>query len=117
MKTMKKMLKVAIILIGIITIISCGSKSGHKVEQTELKKSEPQEITINPSEEEIIGTPMSVAYAIPLNSWNLSLDVKSKDGYAYNIEIDSTTAMKILKDKSIVAVKIKGKDITLLKKI
>jgi len=114
--------KVSFTLAVLISVIlfSCESRSGKRVrqiakEEVEQVQVQPQKIIVNPEEQTIIGIPMSVSHAIELNSWNLSLDANSENGYAYNIEIDSLTAMKIIQDKSIVAVKVKGKSITLLR--
>ncbi len=115
MKT--KLFNSACALICVLIIISCGSKSGQRVQKPEKEKiEEPQPVLEDdPSQQTIIGIPMSVCYSLDLNSWNLSLDAKSENGYAYNIEIDSLMAVKIIQDKSIVAVRVEGGKITLLK--
>ncbi|MFA7191947.1 MAG: hypothetical protein WC089_01450 [Candidatus Paceibacterota bacterium] len=123
--------------VGMMAVMmSCGgeSMSGKKLKEWEAaEKAKKDSISLEPQKDidpgfsigedgelqgtpiEIIGIPMSVSYAIPLNSWNLSLKINSKDGLAYNLEVDSATASSIINDSTIVAVRVIGKEVTLLR--
>lgn len=124
---MKNLVFLAIVSLLAIFVVSCESKSGKRVSSTPIPSTSSNDrqvhsIPIQPVRLEsaqsvppvIIGVPKSISYAIELDSWNLSLDIKS-EGYAYNLAIDSVTAMRLLTDKKIIAVKVKEGDITLLR--
>jgi Cu/Ag efflux protein CusF len=111
-------MKKVLFIIMLAIVAGCESRSGHKAKilkdslaAIHSTNNEPVPTAQTP-ERPVIGAPKSVAYAIDLNSWNLSID---HDGLAYNVEIDAKTANLIITDKTIKAVKIEGKKVTLLR--
>lgn len=126
---MKKII-VYIAAVGMMAVMSCGGSGSGKRQPSPRKNDSTKAVIPSPKQDvdpgfsigdkqgkpiEIIGVPMSVAYAISLRSWNLSLKVNSRDGLAYGVEIDSATANTIINDHSIVAVKVTGKKVILLR--
>ncbi len=115
---MKNSLIVAVVTLILLSCNSSSKQQEQNVPTYAVPSQEPAQYAqpypnISPLDT-IIGVPMSVSYAIPQKSWNLSLDVSDKNGYAYNVEIDSATAMQILQDKSGAKVKIIPQRIVLL---
>lgn len=111
------MKKIGILVMAVLAIVftfgitSCNSREGVKVDDVLLGKSSTPAKELN-----VIGAPIRVSYTIELNLWEVSLDVKNKDGYSETVEIDSTTANRLIHDKSIIAVKVVGGTVTLLNK-
>jgi len=113
------MKKVLFIIMLAIIAAGCESRSAHKakllkdsIAAIHSTNNAPIPTKQDSSEQPVIGVPKSIAYAIELNSWNLSID---HDGLAYNVEIDAKTANLIITDKTIKAVRIEGKKVTLLR--
>ncbi|MBP9715968.1 MAG: hypothetical protein KBD48_02150 [Candidatus Pacebacteria bacterium] len=121
---------------GIMAVMSCNgcSKSGKRLEERKAAEmAKKDSIKLEPKKDidpgfsigdngelqgkpiEIIGIPMSVSYAVSLKTWNVSLRVHSKDGLAHSLEVDSATASSIINDSTIVAVRVIGKEVTLLR--
>ncbi len=113
------MKKVLFIIMLAIVAAGCESRSGHKTKflkdslaAIHSTNNTPIHTEHNSSEQPVIGVPKSVTFAIEPNSWNLDIDYNDE---AYNVEIDAKTANLILTDKTIKAVKIEGKKVTLLR--
>lgn len=125
---------VYIAAVGLMAVMSCGgeSMSGKKLREREAAEKakkdsshfEPQK-EIDPGysigdddtlqKRDIIVIPMSVSYSLPTRSWNLAFRINFKSGIAGNVKIDSTTASNIVNDHTIVAVRVYGQEVTLLR--
>lgn len=117
--------------IGMMAVmISCGdNRSGNRKPSTRKSDSSqvviPQDVdpgfSIGEDGElqgaplDIIGIPMSVVYSVTKKSWNLSFRINSKNGLHRSVEIDSATASNIINDRTIVAVRVYGQEVTLLR--
>jgi hypothetical protein len=106
---MKKQIILATIILATLIFSACGSESGKR---TKNPTPTPVPNGIEESPLAIIGAPKSICQDIRRGTWELSVD---RVVGIIRIDVDSATALQIITDKTIVAVKVEGQKITLLR--